>query len=624
MGSLLLDSIHQPSDLKQLDHQQIVQLCEEIRHFLLENISKTGGHLASNLGTVELTVALHRVLETPKDAIVFDVGHQCYTHKILTGRKEQFDKLRQIDGISGFPNPDESVHDAFIAGHGNTALSLAIGMAWAKKLRHEPGLVAAIIGDGAFTGGMVYEGMNNIENLDNLLVILNDNKMSISKNVGALARYLTHLRTTTAYYDAKDNVSSFLDHVPVVGTPMKRTLTNAKTLVRRAMYHSTMFEDMGFQYIGPVDGHNEEELERTLRTICDRPGPHFLHVVTKKGRGLKPAEENPGEFHAVSSIDLNHLTDPELSPKDSFSSTFGCALADLGDDEPRLCGITAAMKYGTGLNFFKHRHPGRFFDVGMAEEHAVTFAAGLASQGLLPVVAIYSTFFQRAYDQIIHDVNLMQLDVLFAVDRAGLVPGDGATHQGIYDVAFFSNVNIPIFAPANYAELRYWLTYLVREAHGPRMIRYARGGENPALAALPCTGARYDVLDPVDGARIALVSYGAETEEIIAAKDLLAQHGVQADCVKLTQIFPLPGGLCDTLCSYDTILFAEDTVRTGGIGEQLGFAMQQYGWQGEFLLHAVDNSHLLHANVPELRKDQQLDAAALCADILNALKEKQA
>ena len=386
-----------------------------------------------------------------------------------------------------------------------------------------------------------------------------------------------------------------------------------------------MFEEMGFQYIGPIDGHDVGMLTHTLTNLRgEQYAPVFLHVVTKKGRGLKPAEENPGEFHAVSSIDLNHLTDPELSPKDSFSSTFGCALADLGDDEPRLCGITAAMKYGTGLNFFKHRHPGRFFDVGMAEEHAVTFAAGLASQGLLPVVAIYSTFFQRAYDQIIHDVNLMQLDVLFAVDRAGLVPGDGATHQGIYDVAFFSNVNIPIFAPANYAELRYWLTYLVREAHGPRMIRYARGGENPALAALPCTGARYDVLDPVDGARVALVSYGAETEEIIAAKDLLAQHGVQADCVKLTQLYPLPDGVCDTLKHYDTILFAEDTVRTGGIGEQLCFAMQQCGWQGEFLLHAVDNRHLLHANVPELRKDQQLDAAALCADILNALKEKQA
>ena len=405
---------------------------------------------------------------------------------------------------------------------------------------------------------------------------------------------------------------------------MVKVLQGGKQLIRRGIYKSTMFEEMGFQYIGPVNGHDVDMLTHTLTNLREQYAPIFLHIVTQKGKGLKPAEENPGEFHAVSSIDLNHLTNPELSPKDSFSSTFGCALADLGDDEPRLCGITAAMKYGTGLNFFKHRHPGRFFDVGMAEEHAVSFAAGLASQGLLPVVAIYSTFFQRAYDQIIHDVNLMQLDVLFAVDRAGLVPGDGATHQGIYDVAFFSNVNIPVFAPANYAELRYWLTYLVREARGPRTIRYARGEENPALAALPCTGKRFDLLEPAAGARIALVSYGAETEEIIAARDLLAQNGQQADCVKLTQIYPLPDGLCDALKPYDTILFAEDSVRTGSIGEQLGFALQQCGWQGRYLLHAVDNTHLLHANVPELRKDQQLDAAALCTDILNHLKEKQA
>ena len=296
MGALLLDSINQPRDLKQLNEQQVKQLCAEIRQFLLENISKTGGHLASNLGVVELTVALHRVLDTPQDKIVFDVGHQCYTHKILTGRRGQFDKLRQLDGISGFPNPNESEHDAFIAGHGNTALSLAIGMAWAKKLHHEAGLVVAVIGDGAFTGGMVYEGMNNIEQLDNLLVILNDNKMSISKNVGALARYLTHLRTTTAYFDAKDNVRSFLDGVPLVGAPLKKNITECKTLLRRAMYHSTMFEDMGFQYIGPVDGHNVEELERTLRTIRNRQGPHFLHVITKKGQGLSAGRGKPRQL----------------------------------------------------------------------------------------------------------------------------------------------------------------------------------------------------------------------------------------------------------------------------------------------------------------------------------------
>ena len=398
MESLLLDNIDQPSDLKNLDKEQVNKLCAEIRQFLLRNISRTGGHLASNLGAVELTVALHRVMTTPMDKIVFDVGHQCYTHKLLTGRRSGFAKLRQLDGISGFPNPNESEHDAFIAGHGNTALSLSIGMAWAKKIRHEPGWVVAVIGDGAFTGGMVYEGMNNIGSLDNLLVILNDNKMSISHNVGALARYLTHLRTTTAYFDAKDNVRSFLDSVPVVGTPLKKALTEGKTLLRRAMYHSTMFEDMGFQYIGPVDGHNEEELERTLRTISQRPGPHFLHVVTKKGKGYQPAEMNPGNYHGVSAFDPDGMPDPEVAPKESFSTTFGQALAREAAQNSRICAITAAMKYGTGLQFFSHSAPERFFDVGMAEQHAVTFAAGLASQGMLPVVCIYSTFLQQAID----------------------------------------------------------------------------------------------------------------------------------------------------------------------------------------------------------------------------------
>ena len=624
MSYPLLERINAPGEIKNMPLSDMPALCEEIRQFLIKSVSETGGHLSSNLGVVELTVALHRVLDFPQDKLLFDVGHQCYTHKLLTGRRAGFAQLRRKDGLSGFPSPKESDCDAFIAGHGSAALSTAIGIARAKKLKNEPGKVVVIIGDGAFTGGMVYEGMNNVSKLNNLIVILNDNKMSISKNVGQMANYLTKLRTDPKYSHAKAHMETTLERIPVAGEAMVKMLQGGKQLIRRGIYKSTMFEEMGFQYIGPVDGHDVDMLTHTLTNLREQYAPVFLHIVTQKGKGLKPAEENPGEFHAVSSIDLNHLTDPELSPKDSFSSTFGCALADLADDEPRLCGITAAMKYGTGLNFFKHRHPGRFFDVGMAEEHAVTFAAGLASQGLLPVVAIYSTFFQRAYDQIIHDVNLMQLDVLFAVDRAGLVPGDGATHQGIYDVAFFSNVNIPVFAPANYAELRYWLMYLVREACGPRAIRYARGEEKPALAALPCTGARFDVLEPVEGAKIALVSYGAETEEIIAAKDLLAQQGVQADCIKLTQLYPLPDGLCGMLHGYDTILFAEDSVRTGSIGEQLGFALLQSGWQGNYLLHAVDNTHLLHANVPELRKDQQLDAATLCRSILNHVKEKQA
>lgn len=619
----LLERIQAPGDVKLLAESDLPTLCEEIRQFLIQSVSSTGGHLSSNLGVVELTVALHRTLDLPQDKILFDVGHQCYTHKLLTGRRKGFAALRQKDGISGFPNPKESNCDTFVAGHGSAALSTAIGIARAKKIKNEPGKVIVIVGDGAFTGGMVYEGMNNVSKLNNLIVILNDNKMSISKNVGQMANYLTKLRTDPKYFHAKAHMETVLDSIPLIGDALVKMLQGGKQLVRRGIYHSTMFEEMGFQYIGPVDGHDVIMLEQMLNNLREQFAPIFLHVVTQKGKGLKQAEENPGEFHAVSSIDLNHLTDPELSPKDSFSTTFGSTLAELGNEEPRLCAITAAMKYGTGLNFFKHAHADRFFDVGMAEEHAVSFAAGLASQGLLPVVAIYSTFFQRAYDQIIHDVNLMKLDVLFAVDRAGLVPGDGETHQGIYDTAFFSQIGIPVYAPANYEELKYWLSYLVREARGPRAIRYARGDQKPALEALGCTGNTFDSIESTPGARVALVSYGAETEEIIAACDLLHQNHVAADCYKLVRLYPLPDGLCEALHTYDLILFAEDSVRTGSIGEQLCFAMQQSGWRGTFLLHGVDNTHLLHANVPQLRREQKLDAAALAADVLAHSKEKQ-
>lgn len=617
----LLDRIQAPGDVKLLAETELPRLCEEIRRFLIRSVSSTGGHLSSNLGVVELTVALHRTLDLPQDKLLFDVGHQCYTHKLLTGRRAGFAALRQKDGISGFPNPAESDCDAFVAGHGSAALSTAIGIARAKKLKKEPGKVVVIVGDGAFTGGMVYEGMNNLGMLNNLIVILNDNKMSISKNVGQMANYLTKLRTDPKYFHAKAQMETVLENIPVVGVSMIKALQGGKQFVRRGIYHSTMFEEMGFQYIGPVDGHDVISLDHMLNNLREQYAPIFLHVVTQKGKGLKPAEENPGEFHAVSSIDLRHLMDPELSPKDSFSTIFGSALAELGGEEPRLCAVTAAMKYGTGLNFFKHAHVDRFFDVGMAEEHAVSFAGGLASQGLLPVVAIYSTFFQRAYDQIIHDVNLMKLDVLFAVDRAGLVPGDGATHQGIYDTAFFSQIGIPLYAPANYAELRHWLRVLVLQERGPRAIRYARGEEKPALAALGCSGALYDQIETRPGAEVALVSYGAQTEEIIAACDLLYQNQVPADCFKLLRLYPLPEDLCETLKRYRVILFAEDSIRTGSTGEQLGFALQQAGWTGTFLLHAVDNTHLLHANVPELRRDQQLDAAALAADVLDHRKE---
>lgn len=620
----LLSRINRPGDVKKLMPEELPVLCEEIRSFLIESVSATGGHLSSNLGVVELTVALHRALMLPRDKIVFDVGHQCYTHKLLTGRRAGFAHLRQKDGISGFPCPAESDCDAFIAGHGSTSLSVAIGIARAKKLKKEPGKVVAVIGDGAFTGGMVYEGMNNVGMLNNLIVILNDNKMSISKNVGEIANYLTRLRTDPKYFHAKAQMENALESIPVLGSGVVRVLQGGKQMIRRGIYHSTMFEEMGFQYIGPVDGHDVLQLSQMLTNLQEQTAPLFIHVVTRKGKGLKPAEENPGEFHSVSAFDLNHLTNPEVSPKDSFSSRFGTKLSELGAECDSLCAITAAMKYGTGLQFFKHDHPDRFFDVGMAEQHAVTFAAGLASQGLSPVVAIYSTFFQRAYDQMIHDVCLMRLNVLFAVDRAGLVPGDGETHQGIYDPAFFSQMQIETYSPANYAELEHWLSYLVHEGKGPRAIRYPRGEEKPSMAALGCSGKLFDIVEHRDGAKIVFVSYGAETEEILAASDLLLQKGVASDCCKLVRIYPLPDGLCDALKGYETIIFAEECVKDGGIGQQLCFAMQQAGWTGRFVLHAVDNRHLLHANVPQLRKDQNLDAASLAQSALGAESENKA
>ena len=620
MKYVYLDKIQATGDVKNLPQQELPLLCEDIRSFLIESVSATGGHLSSNLGVVELTVALHRALNLPQDKILFDVGHQCYTHKLLTGRRAGFAQLRQRDGISGFPAPQESECDTFIAGHGSTALSTAIGVARAKKIKGEPGKVVAIIGDGAFTGGMVYEGMNNVSTLNNLIVVLNDNKMSISKNVGQMANYLTKLRTDPKYFHAKARMETALEKIPAVGSDLVKVLQEGKKLIRRGIYHSTMFEEMGFQYIGPVDGHDVLELTRILTNLSEQYSPVFLHIVTRKGKGLKQAEENPGEFHSVSAFDLDHLTNPEMSPKDSFSTRFGTRLAELGADVPNLCAITAAMKYGTGLNFFYHNIPERFFDVGMAEEHAVTFAAGLASQGMLPVVAIYSTFFQRAYDQMIHDVNLMKLNVVFAVDRAGLVPADGETHQGIYDPGYFSQIGIPTFSPSNYAELEYWLEQLIKTMQGPRAIRYARGEEKPALAALGCTGNPYDFIRRTADAGTVLVSYGAESEEILRAADLLEQQGVAADCCKLVQIFPLPEGLCEELSRYRTILFAEEAVTSGGIGQQLCTALHQTGWRGTFLLRGVDNTHLLHATVPQLREDQGLDAPALAELVIESRK----
>lgn len=608
MHTKLLDGIQNPEDLKKLDIREMEQLCGEIRDFLIDSVSKTGGHLSSNLGMVELTVALHRVLNSPQDMLVFDVGHQCYTHKLLTGRKDAFATLRQEGGLSGFPSPRESVHDVFLAGHGSTAISAAVGLASAKKLKGEAGCVVAIVGDGAFTGGMVYEGLNNVGQLDNLIIILNDNKMSISKNVGALAHYFTNLRTSTQYYKAKSDVKTVLDNTPLIGQGLIRTVQSVKSGLRRSIYHSTFFEEMGLQYMGPIDGHSLPELLKLFVNLKNIQKPLFIHVETVKGKGFKPAENNPGAFHGVSAFDANHITDPDVSPQDSFSTQFGKALADLAKANPAVCGITAAMKYGTGLQYIKKAFPARFFDVGMAEEHAVTFAAGLARGGMAPVLAIYSTFLQRGYDQLIHDIMLQNLNVLLAIDRAGLVPGDGETHQGIYDAAYLSQQpGLLVVSPANYAELRHWLQQLVENHHAPRALRYPRGREHPALASKPCSGNAFDKIYESPGAQVALVTYGAQTAEVLSAAKGLALCDVKADAFQLVVINPLPDGLVAQLLRYKAILFAEEGIVSGGIGEHLAAALQTAGFKGAYRHIGVPPTGNDHASVEQLRRANGLD-----------------
>ncbi len=609
-----LEQVDSPQDVKKLTPEQLKVLCGEIRNFLVEKVSVTGGHLSSNLGTVELTVALHRIFDSPQDSIVFDVGHQCYTHKILTGRKAGFGVIRQENGLSGFPCPQESEHDPMTEGHGNTALSQAIGLAQAKKLRGEPGKVIAVIGDGAFTGGMVYEGINNIAKLDNLIVILNDNKMSISKNVGAISRYFTRLRTDVGYNRAKRQVQQFLRRLPFVGGPISSTIVWSKGMVRRWVYRSTWFEDMGFVYYGPLDGHDLDLLCEAFTSQKETDKPLFYHIVTVKGKGFEPAEANPGAFHGVPSFDINRVPklDPDLSPGDSFSDEFGRALCQEAERDKRICAITAAMKYGTGLHYMRKAFPERTFDVGMAEQHAVTFAGGLAAGGLRPVVAIYSTFLQRAYDQIIHDVALNDADVLIAVDRAGLVPGDGVTHQGIYDAAFLTQLeNMRVVSPANYAELRHWLQVLLRVHTGPRALRYSRGAPSALLQELGCTGREYDVFEK--GGKKALITYGTLTEECLKAQ---AQSAEALDVVKLTVLHPLSHGLAEQLLTYDTILFAEESVRSGSIGQQLYQMLGTAGYRGRFLHRTVSNV-VDHATVAQLRRQQGLDADSL----IRALQE---
>ena len=583
-----LEQIHSPEDIRKMTPAELEELCASLRKTLVQTVSKTGGHLSSNLGVVELTVALHKMFDTPRDRIVWDVGHQCYTHKLLTGRYGRFDTLRQTGGISGFPKPEESEYDTFIAGHSSTAVSAANGMAKAKTLSGDGGYVVAVLGDGALTGGLAYEGLSNAgRSSDRLIVVLNDNRMSISKNVGFVARHLATLRSRPRYVRFKMGISSLIAHIPLIGKAIQRFIVWVKSRLKNAMYHSsTLFEEMGFYYLGPVDGHNLHDLTASLQTAKNLSRPVLLHVETVKGKGYGFAAQNPDTYHGVSGFDIETGKTPPSSK--SFSSTMADGLCRLAQEDLRICAITAAMKSGTCLTKFAERFPVRFFDVGIAEEHAVTFASGLATGGMLPVFAVYSTFLQRCYDQILNDTSIMNNHIVLAVDRAGIVPDDGETHQGVFDVPFLTTIpHVTIYSPSTFSELDISLKQALYDAAGIAVVRYPKGGELPGCEGFQPDYKPYTHLKN-GKARILLMTYGRLFSYALIAARELSEEGMPVSLLKLTRIWPLPEECVAIAAEYDWVFFFEEGSRQGGIGQHLQSRLLESGFRGEFRLKVID------------------------------------
>ena len=568
----ILQNIQGHDDLLHLTHQQQTELCDEIRQFLVESVSKTGGHLASNLGMVELSVALETVYNTQIDRLVFDVGHQSYVHKLLTGRQADFARLRQFGGMAGFPKPSESDADAFVAGHASSSVSIALGMARARSLQKQDYHVVAVLGDGAATGGMVYEALNDAAvSHEPMVIILNDNEMSIAPNVGGFAQHLSRLRTKEGYMGLKQRYRRALSKSKL-GRGVYRVTRRMKEWLKKALLQTTIFENMGLAYLGPVDGHDLQGLISLLNRAKSMNRPVVVHVHTQKGRGYAPAERNPSKFHGVGKFDP--ITGEALSSgKESFSDAFGKTMLQLGAEEPKLCAITAAMPAGTGLLPFMQAYPERTFDVGIAEEHAVSMAGGLAKQGLKPVVAIYSTFFQRAYDQLLQDIAMLKLPVVLAVDRAGLVGEDGETHHGIFDVGFLSQTpGMQILCPSDTVQLQMMLRWAVKDAQGPVALRYPRGGNGP------CVSTSWDpdqrVIFHRTGADGAIITYGTLINQALAAAELLQQRGVNISVIQLTCIKPVDmAALMRCLGENKHVVIAEEAV--GGIGGSLALQLHR-------------------------------------------------
>lgn len=621
----VLDRINSVKDLRKLSIEEKEKLAEEIRKVLLDVVSENGGHLASNLGVVELTIALHSVFNTPKDSIIWDVGHQTYVHKILTGRKDKIASLRRLNGIAGFPKTSESDFDCFNTGHSSTSISVALGMARANKIEGKSDKVIAVIGDGALTGGMAQEALNDAgaSNAD-ITVILNDNEMSISKNVGGITYFLSKLRTKKFYTKTNNRVKSVLQKIPGIGKPFVKLVQKLKRGVKQIFIQKMYYEDIGFTYFGPVDGHDLEKLESILNTSKTISGPVLIHVVTKKGKGYKIAEENPDEFHSVSSFDVE-TGKLKKEKKDDYSKIMGNKLVELAKKDEKIVAVSAAMIDGTGLKEFKKQFPNRIFDVGIAEQHALGMAAGLAKKGLKPVVPIYSSFYQRAYDQVIHDICIQKLPVVMCVDRAGIVGNDGETHQGIFDMAFFSLIpNITIMSPKNFAELEKMLEFAVN-LNEPVVIRYPRGCEGK-IKFDKCDDIKLGKAEVIKkGKDLTIVAIGKMVERAVEVSDILKEQNIDCEIINARFVKPLDYNTIErSIRKTKNVITIEDGILKGGLGSSVMEFINEYKIEDVFVkMYGYDDVFVQHGSVEELEKLYGLDAKsiALSIQILEKLQE---
>lgn len=618
---MVLEKIQKENDIKKLTHKELELLKDEIRQFLIESISVTGGHLASNLGVVELTMALHLCFDLPKDKIVWDVGHQSYTHKILTGRKDGFSSLRQYGGMSGFPKTDESDCDCFNTGHSSTSISAGLGLATARQVTGEDYHVVSVIGDGALTGGMAYEALNNASSVKgNFIIVLNDNNMSISENVGGISQYLSGFRTADAYRDFKNNVMNSLNHIPIYGERMVKHIRNTKSSIKQLFIPGMFFEEMGIIYLGPVDGSDIKEMCRVFDEAKRVDGPVLVHVLTKKGAGYGPAERYPSRFHGAEPFVIETGLPKNKRTKANYTDVFSTVMKKLGERNPKVVAITAAMADGTGLRRFHCNFPDRFFDVGIAEAHATTFAAGLAKAGLIPVFAVYSSFLQRAFDQILHDVCIQNLHVIFAIDRAGLVGSDGETHQGIFDISYLSVIpNMTIMAPKNKWELSDMMKFAVAY-DGPIALRYPRGAAYDGLKEIrqPIELAKSELIRK--GSTVAIMALGSMVKTAVDVVKLLEAEGISATFINARFAMPFDKEAIKELPAEHSLLVTmEENVQSGGFGEHVTEYVKTNGIALEVLTVALPDCYVEHGNVEVLKKELHVDAESVAKRIIAVL-----